>query len=99
MKVIVLMSYDRELTRGPGAARFQYFIPAKTGLLGFFVRSVLTAAIAELRELEPAGGRLLVLRRRVITLLARGTLQSNYFTHTFILTDSRVLDSPEITCR
>ena len=31
---------------------------------------MLAAAIAKLREFEPTGGRLLILRRRVITLLA-----------------------------
>jgi hypothetical protein len=56
-------------------------------LLGFFVRRVLAAAVAELRELETAGGRLLVLRRRVIPLLAYGALQRHNFAHLFILTD------------
>ena len=43
---------------------------------------MLAAAIAKLRELEPTRGRLLILRRRVIALLAYRTLQGNYFTHT-----------------
>jgi hypothetical protein len=48
---------------------------------------VLAAGVAELRELEPASGRLLVLRRRVIPVLALGALQCNDFAHLFILTD------------
>jgi hypothetical protein len=48
---------------------------------------VLAAGIAELRELEAAGGRLLVLRRGVIPVFAIGTLQCNNFAHLFILTD------------
>jgi hypothetical protein len=43
---------------------------------------MLAATITELRELEPTSRRLLVLCRRVIALLARRTLESNYFTHT-----------------
>jgi hypothetical protein len=42
---------------------------------------MLAAAIAELRELKPASGRLFVLRGRVIALLARRTLKGDYFTH------------------
>jgi hypothetical protein len=48
---------------------------------------VLAAGIAELRELQTAGGRLLVLRRRVIPVLALGALQCNNFAHLSILTD------------
>ena len=48
---------------------------------------VLAAGIAELRELKPAGGRLLVLRRRVVPVLALGALQCNNFAHLSILTD------------
>ena len=48
---------------------------------------VFAAAITELRELQAAGGRLFVLRRRVIALLAHTTLQCHDFTHLFILTD------------
>jgi hypothetical protein len=47
-----------------------------------------TAALAELRELETAGGRLLVLRRCVVALLALGALQCHDFPHLRILTDS-----------
>jgi hypothetical protein len=57
---------------------------------------MLAAPIAELRELEPAGGRLLVLRRRVIPFLAIRTLQGNYFTHISILTDPEAFHAPEI---
>ena len=46
---------------------------------------VLAAGIAELRELKPARGRLLVLGRRVVPVLARRTLQGNNFAHSFIL--------------
>jgi hypothetical protein len=48
---------------------------------------VLAAGIAELRELKPASGGLLVLRRRVIPVFAIGALQCNNFAHLFILTD------------
>jgi hypothetical protein len=56
-------------------------------LLRLFVVRVLAAGIAELRELQTAGGRLLVLRRRVIPVLALGALQCNNFAHLSILTD------------
>ena len=42
---------------------------------------MLTATIAELRELEAASGRLFVLRGRVIAFLTFRTLKGNYFTH------------------
>jgi hypothetical protein len=45
------------------------------------VRLVLAAAITKLLELETAGGRLLVLGRRVIPLLALSALQCNDFPH------------------
>jgi hypothetical protein len=51
------------------------------------MRSVLPATVAELRELQAARGRLLVLRRRVVPLLALAALQCNNFAHLFILTD------------
>ena len=60
-------------------------------LLRFFVRGVLPAAITKLLELEAARGRLLVLRRRVVALLALATLQCNNFPHLLILPDFRVL--------
>jgi hypothetical protein len=50
-------------------------------LLRLFVVGVLAAGVAELRELKPARGRLLVLRRRVVPVLARRTLQCNNFAH------------------
>jgi hypothetical protein len=56
-------------------------LPTNAELFRFFVRGMLAAAIAELRELKPASGRLLVLRGRVIALFAFRTLQGNYFTH------------------
>jgi hypothetical protein len=65
-------------------------------LLGFFVGSMLPATFAELRELEAARGRLLILGRRVIPLFAIRTLQSNDFTHSFILTDWATQLAPEI---
>ena len=66
----------------PGAAEVQEWLPSKTDLFRLFVCGMLAATIAKLRELEPTRGRLLVLRRRVIALLAHRTLQGNYFTHT-----------------
>jgi hypothetical protein len=45
------------------------------------VRLVLAAAVTKLLELQTAGGRLLVLRRRVVPLLALGALQCHNFTH------------------
>jgi hypothetical protein len=57
-------------------------------LLCFFVWGVLAAAITELLELEAAGGRLFVLRRRVIALFALATLQCDNLTHFLILPDS-----------
>jgi hypothetical protein len=42
---------------------------------------VLAAAVTELLELETAGGRLLVLGRRVVPLLALGALQCDDFPH------------------
>src|SRR5436305_712332 len=57
-------------------------------LLRFLVRLVLAAAGTELLELETAGGRLLVLRRRVVPLLALSALQCDDFPHLLILTDS-----------
>ena len=50
-------------------------------LLRFLVRLVLAAAVTELLELETARGRLLVLRSRVIPLLALGALQVNNFSN------------------
>ena len=51
------------------------------------MRGVLAAAITELLELEAACGRLLVLRSRVVALLALATLQCNNFPHLLILPD------------
>ena len=42
---------------------------------------MLAAAVTELLELETAGGRLLVLGRRVIPLLALSALQCHNFPH------------------
>ena len=42
---------------------------------------VLAAGIAELRELKPPSGRLLVLRRRVVPVLAHRTLQCDNVAH------------------
>jgi hypothetical protein len=49
------------------------------------VNLVLAAAVTELLELQTASGRLLVLRRRVVALLALGALQCNDFPHPAIL--------------
>src|ERR1700755_3324696 len=54
-------------------------------LLGFLMCRVLAAAAAELLELETASGRLLVLRRRVVPLLAIRALQCHDFAHLSIL--------------
>jgi hypothetical protein len=51
------------------------------------MRGVLSAAITELGELETFGGRLFVLRRRVIALLTLAALQCDNFTHLLILPD------------
>jgi hypothetical protein len=53
------------------------------------VRLVLAAAITELLELQTAGCRLLVLRRRVIPLLALSALQRHNFPHFKILSEIR----------
>jgi hypothetical protein len=45
------------------------------------MRLVLAAAVTELLELQTAGGRLFVLRSRVIPLLALSALQRNNFPH------------------
>jgi hypothetical protein len=45
------------------------------------VQLVLAAAVTELLELQTACGRLLVLGRRVIPLLALSALQCNNFPH------------------
>jgi hypothetical protein len=51
---------------------------------------VAAAALAELRELKTADGRLLVLRRSVVALLALGALQCHDFPHFLILSDLAV---------
>jgi hypothetical protein len=56
-------------------------------LLGFLVIRVLAARIAKLRELEAASSRLLILRRRIVPVLALGALQCDDFAHLCILTD------------
>jgi hypothetical protein len=50
-------------------------------LLRFFVIRVLAAGVAELRELEAAGGRLLVLRGGVVPVLALRALQCDDLAH------------------
>ena len=42
---------------------------------------VLAARVAELRHLQTASGRLLVLRRRIVPVLACRTLQCNDLAH------------------
>ena len=59
--------------------------PNRRSLLRLFVVRVLAAGVTELGELEATGGRLLVLGRRVVPVLALGALQCNYFAHLFIL--------------
>ena len=70
------------------------FTGTVSSLLGFLMCRVLAAAVAELLELETASGRLLVLRRRVVPLLAIRALQCHDFAHLFILTDSVLTSSP-----
>lgn len=55
--------------------------PEPARLLGFLVRGVLAAGIAELRELESASGGLLVLGGRIVPVLALGALQSDNLAH------------------
>ena len=68
-------------TGEPGAAKLQSCIPTSAELFRLFVCGMLAATIAKLGELKPAGGRLFVLRGRVIALFAFRTLEGNYFTH------------------
>ena len=69
------MTYHSESYQGAKSSKkSQSLLPTKAELFRFFVRGMLAAAIAELRELKPASGRLFVLRRRVIALLAFRTL-------------------------
>jgi hypothetical protein len=51
-----------------------YQITQLPNLLHFFMRRVLPATLAELFELEPARGRLLVLRCRIVPLFAVAAL-------------------------
>ena len=62
-------------------------VPYSLLLLGFPVLSVGAAALAKLRELETAGGRLLVLGSGVVALFALRALQCHDFPHLSILTD------------
>jgi hypothetical protein len=55
------------------------------------VRLVLAAAVTELLELKTASGRLLVLRRRVVPLLALSALQRNNLAHLSILSQFSVV--------
>jgi hypothetical protein len=64
-------------------------------LLGFFVIRVLAAGVAELRELEPPGGGLLVLGGRVVAVLAIRALEGNDLAHWVVLLVHR-LTSPGI---
>ena len=61
---------------------------------------MLAATVTELLELETAGGRLLVLCRRVVPLLALSALQCHNFPH-FKLSSSQfvVLSSKFFSCR
>jgi hypothetical protein len=51
------------------------------------MRLVLAAAVTKLLELETACGRLLVLRRRVVPLLALSALQRDNLAHLSILSE------------
>ena len=66
------------------------------------MRLVLAAAVTELLELETARGRLLVLGRRVVPLLALSALQCHNFPHLLILTEfalNRVNRPAHRSCR
>ena len=49
------------------------------------MRRVLPARVAKLGELQPASGRLLVLRRRIVPVLTIRTLQCNDLAHKYFL--------------
>ncbi len=51
------------------------------------MRRVLPARVAELLELKPSGRRLLVLRGRVVPVLAIRTLQGNDLAHGYFLSN------------
>ena len=68
------MSYDREPYQGATGSKKISIASNHGELFRLFVRGMLAAAIAKLGELKPTRGRLLVLRRRVISLLACRTL-------------------------
>jgi hypothetical protein len=69
-----------------GVVRSQSLFPVPCfNLLRLFVVRVLAAGVAELRELKSARGRLLVLRRRVVPVLAHRTLQGDNFAHCLLL--------------
>jgi hypothetical protein len=71
-----------ELT--PPVVRNEAFAsPPKSGwrLLRFFVVRMLPAGVAELRELQTASGRLLVLRGGIVPVLAIRALKSNDLAH------------------
>src|SRR5947209_5743646 len=54
-------------------------------LLGFLVRRMLAAGVAKLLELETASRGLLVLGRRVVTVLAVRALERDDFAHFVVL--------------
>ncbi len=83
-----------------GRLEFKKFCPRSLipALLRFLVRLVLPAVVAKLLELQTTRGRLLVLRRRVVPVLALSALQCHDFPHFSILPDSelrRVFAGPE----
>jgi hypothetical protein len=69
------MATAPQFTRPP-AARGE-----RLKLLGFLVRRVLAARVAELFELEATSGRLLVLGGGIIPFLAVRALKRNDFAH------------------
>ena len=71
----------------PEAAKTAVFNAKNAELFGLFMCGMFAAAIAKLREFQTAGGRLFILRRRVVPVLALGALQCNNFAHLSILTD------------
>jgi hypothetical protein len=72
---------QRVVLRSQRQQKKSVLLPTNAELFCLFVRGMLAATIAKLGELKPAGGRLFVLRGRVIALFAFRTLEGNYFTH------------------
>src|SRR5437867_3682076 len=66
---------------GLGAGTTQPPVPSLQPLLRLLVRSMFSAEAAELRELQPLGRFLLVLRRAVVAPLALGARERDQISH------------------